>query len=227
LNAQFFYLKIKAMATKTASRKPSKRQPKSEEATSYDEWKQYEGEYYKGMKIGRSHKWYYDKGVWRDKKITPDLWQINYAVTKRRAGKAPEGSGVPVGTEYHWYIVAHQMVKKLDANDYTTSMSGLKFKVAHLKADTQKWSATPKTQRKRMIKFLQDIIEDLEQQENFEPESHSIQKTPDSKSKNNSKGASANGRKNGTAKKAVKSRTSSSNGRKNSTLKSSSGKAVH
>ena len=29
-------------------------------------------------------------------------------VTKRRAGHAPEGSGVPVGTEYHWYIVAHR-----------------------------------------------------------------------------------------------------------------------
>lgn len=43
-------------------------------------------------------------------KITPDLWTISYAVTKRRAGRAPKGSGVPVGTEYHWYIVAHQHV---------------------------------------------------------------------------------------------------------------------
>lgn len=54
--------------------------------------------------IGRSHKWYYDRGEWKEKKITPDLWQIGYAVTKRRAGRAPEGSGVPVGTEYHWYF---------------------------------------------------------------------------------------------------------------------------
>jgi hypothetical protein len=23
-----------------------------------------------------------------------------------------------VGTEYHWYIVAHQIVKKVDANTY-------------------------------------------------------------------------------------------------------------
>ena len=153
------------MATKNSKKKPVKRQPESEEMTSYDEWKFYEGEFYKGMKIGRSHKWYYDKGVWKDKKITPDLWQINYAVTKRRAGKAPEGSGVPVGTEYHWYIVCHQMVKKLNANDYTTSIAGLKYKVAHKRADTLKWSATPKTQRKRMIKFLYSIIEDLEEQE--------------------------------------------------------------
>lgn len=105
---------------------------------------------------------------WKDKKITPDLWQISYAVTKRRAGHAPEGSGAPVGTEYHWYIVAHQMVRKLNADHYTTSMSGLKYKVAHKSVSTGKWSATIKTQRKRMIKFLQDVIEELEQQTDAE-----------------------------------------------------------
>src|SRR5438045_8904810 len=110
------------------------------------------------MKIGRSHKWYYDQGEWKEKKITPDLWQIGYAVTKRRAGRAPEGSGVPVGTEYHWYVLAHQNVTKLNANDYTTSLTGLKFKIAHKRAGSEKWSATPRTQRKRMIKFLEAII---------------------------------------------------------------------
>ena len=85
-------------------------------------------------------------------------------MTKRRAGRAPEGSGVPVGTEYHWYIVAHQNVKKLNANDYTTSLFGQKFKVAHKRAGNEKWSATPKTQRKRMIAFLRSVIADLEKQ---------------------------------------------------------------
>jgi hypothetical protein len=136
----------------------------SDPAVSYDEFKEYEGRKYTGMKIGRSHKWYYDKGEWKEKKITPDLWQISYAVTKRRAGRAPEGSGVPVGTEYHWYVLAHQNVTKLNANDYTTSLSGLKFKIAHKRADTGKWSASPKAQRKRMIKFLRDVIADLERQ---------------------------------------------------------------
>ena len=69
---------------------------------SYNEYKDFEGQQYSGMKVGRSHKWYYDKGEWKETKITPDLWEISYAVTKRRVGKAPEGSGVPVGTEYHW-----------------------------------------------------------------------------------------------------------------------------
>ena len=135
---------------------------RSDPAVSYDEFKEYEGRKYTGMKIGRSHKWYYDQGEWKEKKITPDLWQISYAVTKRRAGRAPEGSGVPVGTEYHWYVLAHQNVTKLNANDYTTSLSGLKFKIAHRRADSGKWSSTPKTQRKRMIEFLKQVIDDLE-----------------------------------------------------------------
>jgi hypothetical protein len=143
---------------------------KSDAAVSYDEFKEYEGRQYTGMKIGRSHKWKYDAGEWREKKITPDLWEISYAVTKRRAGRAPEGSGVPVGTEYHWYVLAHQNVRKLNANDYTTSLAGLKFKIAHKRADTEKWSATPKTQRKRMIKFLQDVIGQLEQESGEQPE---------------------------------------------------------
>ena len=140
----------------------AKRTSKSDPAVSYDQFKTYEGQRYTGMKIGRSHKWYYDKGEWKEKKITPDLWEISYAVTKRRAGRAPEGSGVPVGTEYHWYILAHQNVHKLNANDYTTSLSGLKFKIAHKRAATGKWSASPAAQRRRMIKFLKQVIADLE-----------------------------------------------------------------
>lgn len=150
------------MSAKPSSSRRARSDAKSDAAVSYDEFKEFEGRKYTGMKIGRSHKWYYDQGEWKEKKITPDLWQISYAVTKRRAGRAPEGSGVPVGTEYHWYIVAHQNVRKLNANDYTTSLAGLKFKVAHRRADTEKWSATSKTQRKRMIRFLRDVIADLE-----------------------------------------------------------------
>ena len=143
----------------------NKKKGKKNSAASYDEFKQFEGQRYTGMKVGRGHTWYYDRGEWKEKKVTPDLWQIDYAVTKRRAGRAPEGSGVPVGTEYHWYIIAHQNVKKLNANDYSTSLTGMKFKVAHKRADSEKWSATEGAQRKRMIKFLQDTIRALEAQE--------------------------------------------------------------
>src|SRR5438067_5075958 len=152
-------------AKSTSSKRTTKKSGESDASVSYDEFKEYEGRRYTGMKVGRSHKWYYDKGEWKEKKITPDLWQISYAVTKRRAGRAPEGSGVPVDTEYHWYVLAHQNVCKLNANDYTTSMTGLKFKIAYRRADSGKWSATPQTQRKRMISFLRDVIEDLEKEQ--------------------------------------------------------------
>jgi len=149
------------MAPRPSSANQSINEPKSDLAVSYNEFKEYDGQRYTGMKIGRSHKWYYDQGEWKEKKITPDLWQIGYAVTKRRAGRAPEGSGVPVGTQYHWYIVAHQNATKQTANDYTTSLTGLKFKIAHKGAGSEKWSATPRAQRKRMIMFLERVIADL------------------------------------------------------------------
>ena len=151
------------MAAKPSSAQ-SMNEPKSDLAVSYNEFKEHEGQRYTGMKIGRSHKWHYDQGEWKETKITPDLWQIGYAVTKRRAGRAPEGSGVPVGTEYHWYVLAHQNTTKRSANDYTTSLTGLKFKIAHKRAGGEKWSATPKTRRKRMIMFLERVIADLEKQ---------------------------------------------------------------
>src|SRR3954465_13543017 len=126
-----------AVAVKTTKKETGKDLSKS-----YNEFKDFEGQQYTGMKVGRSHKWYYEKGEWKETKITPDLWEIAYGVTKRRAGKAPEGSGQPVGTEYHWYILSHQHVRKLNPSDYTTSMTGLKFKLAHRRADKDKWSTT-------------------------------------------------------------------------------------
>jgi hypothetical protein len=163
---------------KRSSTKQSTNVARSDPAVSYNEFKQYEGQRYTGMKIGRSHKWYYGKGEWKETKITPDLWQISYAVTKRRAGRAPEGSGVPVGTDYHWYVLAHQNVAKQSANEYKTSLTGLKFKIAHKRAGSEKWSATPKTQRKRMIMFLQTVIADLEKQNDREGNVISAQGRP-------------------------------------------------
>lgn len=163
------------MATKPRASKKDKKEVEKDLSKTYNEFKQFEGQLYSGMKIGRSHKWYYDQGEWKETKVTPDLWTISYAVTKRRAGKAPEGSGVPVGTEYHWYIVAHQNVRKLDANSYTTSLSGLKYKLAHRRAEKDKWNISEKAQRKRMIRILKEIITQLEK------EPVSLNEAPDTK----------------------------------------------
>jgi hypothetical protein len=98
------------------------------------------------------------------RKITPDKWEFTFDVNKRRSGKAPEGSGIPVGTEYHWYILAHQNVRKLDANNYTTSMTGLKYKLAHKRAEKDKWSVSENAQRKQLIQVLRESINQLERQ---------------------------------------------------------------
>ena len=66
---------------------------KEDVSRSYNVRKEFDGKRYTGMQVGRSHKWNYDKGVWRETKVTPDRWEISYHVTKRRAGRAPEGSG--------------------------------------------------------------------------------------------------------------------------------------
>ena len=145
-------------------KKNPKTKSKADIAASYNRHKLYDGHQYTGMTVGRSHKWYYDKGTWIDKKITPEKWLISYNAVKKRAGKAPEGSGVPVGTEYHWYILAHQMVKKLDANSYSTSMNGLKYKLAHKRKDKDKWNISDRTQRAHLVKILKEFIDEIEQE---------------------------------------------------------------
>jgi hypothetical protein len=137
---------------------------KKDISRSYNQFKEFEGKKYTGMKVGRTHKWYYEKGEWKEKKLTPDKWQFNYSVTKRRAGNAPEGSGVPVGTEYNWYILANQNVKKLDANNYTTSMIGLKYKLAHKRAEKSYWSSSDKAQREKLIQILEELIENIKKE---------------------------------------------------------------
>jgi hypothetical protein len=130
----------------------------------YDQFKEHEGKRYTGMKVGRGHKWQYDAGQWIEKKVTPDKWEFQYSVVKRRKGRAPEGSGAPVGTAYGWYILAHQTVTKLDANSYSTEMAGLKYKLAHKRADKTSWSASERAQRRRLVQILREMIAQLERE---------------------------------------------------------------
>jgi len=125
--------KKRAKAPKEVKR-PAKR---GHISASYNQFKEFEGKQYSGMKVGRSHKWYDDKGEWREKKITPDLWEISYSVTKRRAGRAPEGSGVPVGTEYHWYSFALKCKKDKCERLYDVDVR-TEIQLAHKRADKDK-----------------------------------------------------------------------------------------
>jgi hypothetical protein len=133
--------------------------------SSFDALKEFEGKRYMGVKVGRGHHWRYDDGEWIEKKLTPDEWEFRYTVVKRRKGRAPEGTGVPVGTEYHWYILADQTARKVDANSYTTEMVGHKYKLAHKRADKATWSASERAQRNQLIKILKQMLGDLEKEQ--------------------------------------------------------------
>src|SRR6266513_5429347 len=129
---------------------------------SYDRFKEFQGKRYTGMAVGRGHKWKYEAGDWTEKKVTPDKWEIHFAVKKHRKGRAPEGSGAPVGTSHHWYILADQVVTKLDANTYSTELKGTKYKLAHKRADQETWSASDRAQRRRLVQVLREMIAELE-----------------------------------------------------------------
>lgn len=93
----------------------------------YNALKKFHGQVYSGMAIGGSHNWNYDQGVWKETKVEPDRWEIDYTTTKRRARKAPRGSGVPIGTEYHWLIVGHQVRNRFEVHWILTLVAQLIF----------------------------------------------------------------------------------------------------
>jgi hypothetical protein len=70
-------------------------------STAYNDYKEFEGRKYTDMRVGGAHHWYYKRGEWKEKKVAPDKREFTYATNKRKAWNALEGSGVPVGTEYH------------------------------------------------------------------------------------------------------------------------------
>ncbi len=106
----------------------------------YDEVKEFHGRKYIGMAVGGRHTWVYPHALWRELKVAPAQWEFTFSSVKERETAAPNGSGAPVDSQYHWYILAHQRVRKIDANTYTTLMRGTKFKLAHRRADRERWS---------------------------------------------------------------------------------------
>src|SRR5947209_9869352 len=129
------------------------------EAVAYDDVKEFGGETYSGMAVGGEHTWLYPNGLWRETKVAPDRWDFTFNSIKERERSAPPGSGVPVGTQYHWYILAHQRVRKIDADSYTTLMSGVKYKIAHKRPHWRKWSSEYPDQPSESQK-LSDVLEE-------------------------------------------------------------------
>jgi len=127
----------------------------------YDDLKEADGETYTGMRLGGRHTWSYTNAVWRERKLTPEEWEFCFTSTKRRIRSAPLGSGAPLDAQYHWYLLAHQWVRKIDGDSYHTFMSGTKYKVAHKRPSWCQWSSeypgnTP--ERERIIAVLENAL---------------------------------------------------------------------
>ena len=57
-----------SVTAKRKTKRPGrKRSDKGNLPVSYNKFKEFEGKQYTGMKVGRTHKWYYDKGEWKEK----------------------------------------------------------------------------------------------------------------------------------------------------------------
>jgi hypothetical protein len=112
-------------------------------------------------RVGRRYRWYYSPGVWKERKITADVWEISCRATKRpKVGKAPGGPGGPndaIGARFHWYVIAHEYVTKVTASTYSTVLEGVKFA---LEVD-----ASPREQRRQAIAVLKALIVRLEEQD--------------------------------------------------------------
>ncbi len=131
----------------------------------YDDLKEFEGEEYTGMSVGGEHSWIYPHGLWRERKVAPDRWEFTFTSLKERERSAPEGSGVPPKTQYHWYILAHQRVRKIDQDTYHTFMSGVKYRIAHRRPQWRKWSSEypgQASERDRVTAILEATLAGLE-----------------------------------------------------------------
>lgn len=106
----------------------------------YGDPKQHAGRTYRGMRVGGTHRWTYPDGEWAERKVAPDRWDVTFTSLKRRKRRAPARSGAETGSGYHWLIVAHQWVEKLDANTYSTQMEGVKSLVAFRKPGWPAWN---------------------------------------------------------------------------------------
>ncbi|HEY7588847.1 MAG TPA: hypothetical protein VIB49_08925 [Thermoplasmata archaeon] len=127
----------------------------------YDDLKEFEGEEYTGMPVGGEHTWIYPNGLWREQKVGPDRWEFTFTSIKERERSAPPGSGCPANTQYHWYLLAHQRARKIDADTYHTFMSGIKWKLAHKRPYWRKWSSEYPDQLPETAKLVAILEEAL------------------------------------------------------------------
>jgi len=119
---------------------------------------------YLGMKVGGSHCWNYDNGIWHEIKKAPDRWDLKFNCVKTRGYSAPINTGAKIGTVFHWFIIANQLATKLNNNSYMTSMQGIKFKIGHKRPHWKTFSYNYSNQvgyKEKLITILEDVLNRL------------------------------------------------------------------
>jgi len=130
----------------------------------YNDLKLYKETPYSGMKVGGSHCWNYNNGIWHEIKKAPDRWDIKFNCVKTRAHYAPINSGAKMGTTFHWFIIANQIATKLNNSSYMTSMQGIKFKIGHKRPHWKTFSYNYSNQvgyKEKLINILEDVLNRL------------------------------------------------------------------
>ncbi|MHA1379141.1 MAG: hypothetical protein ACTSRG_12235 [Candidatus Helarchaeota archaeon] len=137
---------------------------KSSNKKNYDDIKEHNGQKYSGMKVGGKHIWDYKQGIWKEIKISPNKWKIEFTCNKYRKTPAPPETGAPIKTGFHWYIIADQKAVKINENMYETIMSGIKFKIGHKRPNWKQFSynySHNESYEDVVIKILEETLEKL------------------------------------------------------------------
>lgn len=118
---------------------------------------EFEGEPYNGLRATQT--WAMGKGKWEEQRTGAQSWEILFETIAVKPLKT--GTGMPIGSEHHSYVLAHQKLVKTRNNTYQVRIEGLKFKLAH-KETGEKWSANANVRRHNLIKILKQALHDLE-----------------------------------------------------------------
>jgi hypothetical protein len=114
------------------------------------------------MRVGGTHHWYYERrmegGKWH--LINGNLLMLQI----REELGMPQKAQALLLEQNIIGIFAHQNVRKLDANTYTTSMDGLNYKLAHKRVGIKRWSLTQNAQRDLLIKILEEYVAQLKRE---------------------------------------------------------------
>lgn len=135
-----------------------------------------EGKKYSGAPIGYEHHWKYTEPDVQERKLSPDMWQFRMKSTKRKVIKSQTNGNIQPGTQYHWYFIGDQIVKKIDENSYETDLQAIKYKIGHKRPYWRGFSYTyedqikaGRSQTQMKINALNEELKMLKGIQNREP----------------------------------------------------------